>query len=145
MASTDPAPTTILLIDGYDKDRTYYTDRLKNSLPDCVVLEAKDGQSGLDLYKSRRIDCVVAEIQLPDMAGFELLSQVVPIMIPQEVAVIFLARAALPASVDFASRHGAQSVLLKRLTSGEELAQTIRQAIAVVGPTRNEDRLGLGL
>jgi hypothetical protein len=44
--------TIILLIDAYDKDRTYYVDRLKNFLPDCVILEAEDGRTGLDLYNS---------------------------------------------------------------------------------------------
>jgi DNA-binding NarL/FixJ family response regulator len=133
MTAADPATTTILLIDGYHKDRTYYVDRLKHFLPECVVLEADDGKSGLHLYKSRRIDCIVAEIQLPDMAGFELLFAVVPMMIPQKVAVIFLARAALPASVEFAGRHGAQAFLMKRLTSGDELAEAVLRAIAVVG------------
>ena len=66
-------------------------------------------------------------------AGFELLFQVVPLMSPQKTAVIFLARAALPASVDFATRHGAQAFLMKRLTSGDELAEAVRKAIAVVG------------
>jgi CheY-like chemotaxis protein len=61
----DPPPTTILLVDSFDKDRTYYTDRLKNSLPDCAILEAKDGQTALDLYHSRRVDCIVTELQLP--------------------------------------------------------------------------------
>jgi hypothetical protein len=46
MASPAPAATTtILLIDSYTTDRTYYVDR-KNSLPDCVILEANDGQTG---------------------------------------------------------------------------------------------------
>jgi DNA-binding NarL/FixJ family response regulator len=140
MDSFDSATTTILLIDGHEKDRTYYVDRLKNFLPGWVILEAKDGRSGIDLYKSRHIDCIVTEIQLPDMAGFQLLFQVVPLMSPQNVAVIFLARAALPASVDFAGRHGAQAFLMKRLTSGEELVEAVRKAIAVVGQTCKERR-----
>jgi hypothetical protein len=58
-ASTNPATTTILLIRRECKDRTYYADRLKASIPDCDVLEIKSGQSGLELYKSRRVDCLV--------------------------------------------------------------------------------------
>jgi hypothetical protein len=64
--STDPATTTILLIDSFATDRTYYVDRLKSSLPDCVILEANDGQTGLDLYHSRRVDCIVTELQLTE-------------------------------------------------------------------------------
>jgi DNA-binding NarL/FixJ family response regulator len=139
MSAADPATTTILLIDGYHKDRTYYVDRLKHFLSESVILEADDGKSGLHLYKSRSINCIVTEIQLPDMAGFELLFDVVPLMSPPKVAVIFLARAALPASVEFARRHGAQAFLMKRLTAGDELAEAVRKAIAVVGRIRQED------
>jgi len=48
----DIPTTTILLIDNNDKDRTYYADRIRIGLPDCHVLESKDGSSGLELYKS---------------------------------------------------------------------------------------------
>src|SRR4029079_11896110 len=58
--------TTILLIDGNDHEHTYYADRLKCFIPDCVVLEAKDEKSALKVYKSRRVDCIVHEIFLPD-------------------------------------------------------------------------------
>jgi DNA-binding NarL/FixJ family response regulator len=128
--SQDSGKTTILLIDGHEKDRTYYVDRLKNDLPECIVLEAKDGQSGLALYKSRRIDCLIAEFQLPDMSGCELLREVVPPMTSQTVAVVILARTALPANVELARRYGAHAILMKRLTSGDELADAIRKAMA---------------
>ena len=58
--------TTILLIDGNDHEHTYYADRLKCAISDCVVLEAKDGKSALKVYKSRRVDCILHEILLPD-------------------------------------------------------------------------------
>jgi DNA-binding NarL/FixJ family response regulator len=147
MASTNPAEssrpvsgetrrdstTTILLIDGHEKDRTYYVDRLKNSLPDCVILEATNGRLGLELAISRRIDCIVVELQLPDMSVFELLPELVPLVSYQKVAVVVLARAALPGSADLARLHGAQAVLMKRLISREELAQAVRKVIAKVG------------
>jgi len=137
MDSPNPAIATILIIDGHDNDRTYYVDRLKKALPEWVILEAKDGKSGFALYQSRQIDCIIAEIQLPDMAGFQLLFAVVPLMSPPKVAFIFLARAALPASVDFAGRHGAQAFLMKRLTNGDDLAKAVLTAIAA-GPTYQE-------
>jgi len=72
----DPPTTTILLIDDNDKDRTYYAERIRVDLPDCHVLEAKDGSSGLELYKSHRLDCIVTELYLPDMSGYELMIEV---------------------------------------------------------------------
>lgn len=138
MACPDPQ-TTLLLIDDNDISRTYYADQLRISSPNYVVLEAKDGQAGLDLYKSKRVDCIVAELKLPDMSVFELLLDVVPPASRQEVAIVILTRAVLPSSADHARRHGAQAVLLKRLTSGDELAQAVRKAIAVIGLESNRD------
>jgi DNA-binding NarL/FixJ family response regulator len=37
------------------------------------------GQSGLALYRSRRIDCVVLELSLPDQSGFQTLAELVPV------------------------------------------------------------------
>ena len=135
---TDPTATTILLVDDNNKDRTYYADRIKFALPDCIVLEAKDGQSGLNLYRSRRIDCIVTELHLPDMSGFELLLEVVPSASQPEVAVIILARVGLKPLADIAKSNGAQAFLVKRSTAGDELVQVIQKAIATVGPTRKD-------
>ena len=144
---TDPTATTILLVDGNDKDRTYYVDRIKSALPDYIVLEAKDGLSGLNLYHSRRVDCIVTELHLPDMSGFELLLEVNPHASKPEVAVIILARMAWRAVIDMAKDNGAQAFLVKRATAGEELIPVIQKAIATVRSrdltsspdSRNED------
>src|SRR5262249_51464477 len=37
----------------------------------CTVLRGKDGQSGLDLHRSQKIDCIMTELYLPDMSGYE--------------------------------------------------------------------------
>jgi len=132
--------TTILLIDGNDHDRTYYADRLKFSIPDCVVLEAKSGKSGLEVYKSRRVDCIVHEVYLSDMSGFELLGTLVPLASQPPVAVIILTRTAVRGLRDLARSNGAQELSVKQLTSGEELAQIVLKAIAIVGPTQKDFR-----
>jgi DNA-binding NarL/FixJ family response regulator len=132
--------TTILLIDGYDQDRTYYADHLKHALSDCVILEAKDGQTGLDLYHSRRVDCCVTELQLGDMSGFNLLVQLVPRASQPAVAIVMLTRSSIPALGDIAKSNGAQAFLVKRLTTGEDLASVIEKAIAVVGPRHKDHR-----
>jgi DNA-binding response OmpR family regulator len=65
--------TSVLLIDSNANERAFYADGLKRCSPDYLKLEATDGRSGLDLYRSRRIDCVVLELALPDQSGFALL------------------------------------------------------------------------
>ncbi|HXT66012.1 MAG TPA: response regulator [Nitrospiraceae bacterium] len=130
------APATVLLIDGFDKDRTYYADRLKASLSNCDVLEARDGQSGLALHASRHVDCIVTELDLTDLSAFEVLLRAVPVVKHQSVAVIMLARAVIPSIANLAKRYGAQAVLVKQLTSGDELATAILTSMAIVASIR---------
>src|SRR5262245_45617112 len=134
-------PTTILLIDHDDKDRTYYAARLKISLPDSIVLEAKDSRSGLELYWSRRVDCIVTEIPLPDGSGFRLLTDLVPhASEPPPVAVIMLTRLSIHGLAQLAKTNGAQACFVKRFTTGDELADAIQAAIAKVGATQKDRR-----
>jgi DNA-binding NarL/FixJ family response regulator len=142
LAPSDPAITTIILIDENDKDRTYYADRLKFLIPQCVVLEAKNGRTGLELYRSRRIDCIITELHLPDMSGFELLLEVVPRASQPPVAVVILTRASMPNLAYVAKNNGAQAFLVKRLTAGDELTPVVLKAIATVGPTHKDRRPG---
>ena len=118
LSSTTSSPfTTILLIDDNDKDRTYYAERIQRGIPDCTVLEARDGRSGLDLYRSRKIDCILTDVHLPDMSGFELLLEVVPRASKPAVAVIFLTQSASKPLHDLAIKNGA-SVLREALYVG---------------------------
>ena len=128
----ESAAATILLIDDNNKDRSYYAEHIRMGLPNCYVLEARDGHSGLELYRSHRLDCIVTELDLPDMSGFELLLAAVPRVSQSEVAVIILARIATKALADIAHTNGAQAFLLKRSTAGDELVPVIQKAIATV-------------
>ena len=103
MSSIDPN-TTILLIDNDDRDRTYYANQLKLSSPEAIILEAKDGQAGLELCKAQKVDCIVTDFTLPDMSSFELLSDVNPAEGVSAMAMIILARYAIPALADLARR-----------------------------------------
>ena len=132
--------TTILLIDDNDDDRTFYADQLKLFSPDCVVLEAKSGQAGLDLYRSHRIDCIVTEFNLPDMHAMELLLHINPLDGLTRIALLFLARHASRGMAGLMKQYGAEAYFIKRLTSGESLADAIDYAVFRVGP-RGKDQL----
>src|SRR5215831_1542507 len=86
----------VLLIDGNQEDRNYYTKLLRISSPDLVVLHATTGQSGLALCTRQPIDCVVLEIDLPDMSGFEVLLKLIPRFQDPAIAVVILTRFANP-------------------------------------------------
>jgi CheY-like chemotaxis protein len=141
MAPNLVRPTTsVLLIDGFAADRIYFSDQLKRCSFDYQILEATDGNSGLDLYRSRRIDCVVLELALPDRSGFEVLENLVSIVGRPQVAVIALTHLLHHGVWELAKQKGAHACLLKKFTSGEDLDRSIQQAIVRVGQLPKEGR-----
>jgi len=131
--------TTILLIDPNNEDRRYYSERLKISSKGYNVLEASDAESGLAICRAERIDCVVTELHLPDMSGFQVLIRLNPIVHrPLHTPVIALSHFVLPSIIEAAKKLGAQSYLIKSQASGDDLDRAIQKAIARVGVAGNE-------
>jgi len=132
--------STILVIDHHDDDRQSWVQRLRISLPDYVVLEASTGKAGLAICRSQRVGCVISELTLPDMSGFEVLLQLVPKPRHPEIAFIFLTRLTLSPMRHLALNNGAQAYLVKSHSSCDELERTIHKALASVAPTWKELR-----
>jgi DNA-binding NarL/FixJ family response regulator len=136
----DYPSTTILFIDHHDDDRQYWVQRLRMSSPDYVILEASTGKSGLAMCRSQRVECIISELTLPDMSGFEVMMQVIPKPRHPEIAFIFLTRLILAPMKHLALNNGAQAYLVKSHHSGDDLDRTIHKALASVAPTRKELR-----
>ena len=132
--------TSVLLIDGYDTDRAYFADQLKGRSHDYQILEPTDGEAGLALYRSRRIDCVVVALELPDQSGFKVLVDLVPIASRPNVAVIVLTHRVQRGLREIALQNGAYACFVKTFMSGEDLDRAIQRAIAFVGRLTKEDR-----
>jgi len=124
--------TTILLIDNDPQYRSYYAHRLHASSSNYDVVEAATGRSGLDLCARQPINCVVLEIDLPDMSGFEVLAKLVPRTYRPEIAVIVLTRLPNHFLLDLAIKNGAQAAFQKTVGSGDLLEQSILKAISGV-------------
>lgn len=132
------AVTSVLLIDGKDTDRAFYVEELRSCSPDYHIVEATDGQSGLNRYRSQRIDCVVTELTLSDKAGFEILADLVPVANRPRVAVIVLTSIGYPGVGDLATQNGAYVCCVKAQTSGEDLDKAIQRAVEFVGQMSKE-------
>jgi len=132
--------TSVLLIDANDTDRIRFAAYLKNCCPDYTVFEAIDSESGLDLYRSRRIDCVVLSLDLPDQSGFRVLVDLVPIASRPHVAVIALTDRMTRGVHEIAMQHGAYTCFVRQFTSGNDLERSILRALAFVGQMPKEDR-----
>jgi len=135
-----PFATSVLLIDGDDTDRASYVKGLRHSSPDYHILEATDARSGLALYRSQRIDCVVLELSLPDSSAFGVLVTLIPIVRRTNIAVIVLTRIADRGLWELAKKNGAYACYLKKHTSADDLERAIQRAIAFVGLLPKEDR-----
>jgi DNA-binding NarL/FixJ family response regulator len=129
--------TTVLLIDAFKDDREYWAERLHISSPNYLILEADTGAAGLAVCQSRGVDCVVLELNLPDMPGFEILVKLVPRALHPEMAVIMLSRIEHLSIAELAEDNGAQAFLFKSHASGDQLSMAIDKAIAAVGPNRH--------
>jgi len=115
----------ILLIDGHHSDRLYYAECLRVSSPEYTVFQSDNGQAGLDFCETYPIDCVVLELNLPDMSGFEFLAKVSSLARQPDLAVIILTRYDNQSLLKFALKKGAQISLRKSLTSGDLLSKAI--------------------
>lgn len=136
----DIPATSVLLIDGSKNQRAYWTDQLKSCSPDYEIIEAADGLSGLDLFRSRRINCVVLELGLPDQSGFKVLMKLVPVASRPEIAVVVLTQMAQRGIFELAKDNGAYACFVKQHTSGDDLDRAIQRAVAFVGQMPKEDR-----
>jgi CheY-like chemotaxis protein len=138
--NADVHTTSVLFIDESKNQRAYWADQLKRCSPGYEIVQASDGQSGLDLFRSRRIDCVVLELSLSDQSGFRTLVNLVPIASRPHVAVVALTHITHRGVWEIAKQNGAYACLAKKFTTGEDLDRAIQRAVAFVGQMPKEDR-----
>ena len=105
------------------------TDALLHNLE---IFEAPDGPSGLDIYRSRQIDCVVLELSLPDQSGFKTLMELVPDGKRPQIAVVVLTLMTHLGVWELAKQNGAYVCLSKKATSVDDLHKAIQRAVGVV-------------
>jgi DNA-binding NarL/FixJ family response regulator len=127
-----PDAKSILLIEDHDIVRRYYADHLRLVFPHYTIYEAATGKTGLDLYQWQTIDCVILDLSLPDMSGFQVLAGLVPVAAHPPVPVVILTSINSQSILDLAKHKGAFLALLKDLTSGDELAKVIFKAMAAI-------------
>jgi CheY-like chemotaxis protein len=127
-------PLQILFVDGNDQDREYYIQRLKISSPGYVIFEAETGRRGIELYRSHSVDCVILELELPDMSGLEVLVKLVHSLRHPEVPVIILTRSNFLSLMELAILNGAYVSLHKQIAAGDHPERAILRAVAALSP-----------
>jgi len=62
---------TILITDDNPLNRLLTTDMVKTVLSEVKVLEAKNGEEAVGLFKKEKLDLILMDIQMPFMSGYE--------------------------------------------------------------------------
>jgi CheY-like chemotaxis protein len=127
--------TTVLVIDDSDEDRKYWCEALKHSAHNYTVLEASNGQSGLDLCRSQRVDCIVLDLDMPE-SGFYVLFDLIRDRTRPQIAVVILTQLRVPNLLEMAIHNGAQVCLVKQATTAQDLENAIQNAVAAVRSKR---------
>jgi two-component system chemotaxis response regulator CheY len=130
---TSDGSAAILIIDGNRQDREHSATLLRNSSPDYEIFQAGDGKSGLERCQARVFDCVVLELDLPDMSGLEVLRELVAPGRGPEIPVIVLTRLVSESLLSAAVLCGAQACLQKQQISADTLDRAVAMSMATVG------------
>jgi CheY-like chemotaxis protein len=134
---------SILVIDGNREERDRYIHRLETASSDYVIYAASTGHGGLEVYRSHVIDCVVLELELPDMSGFGVLVKLVPLAQHPEIPVIILTRLNFVSLMQLALLNGAHLCLYKSMSPDDLLNTAILEATSAVRRGRNGRALAL--
>ena len=133
--STPTTRTTVLIIDDNYNDRKYWSNALRESSFDYLMLEASDAEDGRRILQNQKVDCVLLDFDMP-LCGFFTLLELVPDRARPNIAVIMLTCLVHPVWSELTKQNGAQAWLVKQRTSAEDLHHAIQKAIASVKPLR---------
>jgi CheY-like chemotaxis protein/signal transduction histidine kinase/HAMP domain-containing protein len=88
---------------------------------DIEISAAESGREALDLMRENAFDCVVLDLRLPDMTGFEVLEEVRQDKSMQDVPVVVFTGRELTAEEDARLHTMARSIVVKGVESPERL------------------------
>jgi DNA-binding response OmpR family regulator len=103
----------ILFIDSDEQQRQRWIDALVAYSPGFICFHAADGRTGLNVVAREHVDCVVLELNLPDISGLAILVELVHFVRHPQMPVVVLTELPLELIADIALKNGAQSCLVK--------------------------------
>lgn len=93
------------------------------------VMEADDGEAGLELIKNNKQDLVLLDITMPRMNGFELLGELRKLSDFAGTKVIFLTNEDKPSDYDMATNLQADGYMIKAQVLPSEVLNRVRMLI----------------
>ncbi|MBN9353257.1 MAG: response regulator, partial [Hyphomicrobium denitrificans] len=109
----------LLIVDDDSAERMSIAELLKND--DVEIFSAADGADALKQLRENPIDCVVLDLKLPDMSGFEILEQMCGSPAMRDIPVVVFTGRELSSEEDYKIRQLARTVVVKGVESPERL------------------------
>ncbi|GAB3729256.1 HAMP domain-containing protein [Luteimonas pelagia] len=117
---TLPRVKRLLIVEDDDRERMSIEELIRHD--DIEITTVGTGEAALDLLgQDRQFDCVVLDLKLPDMTGFELLDRIQGIEALRDLPIVVFTGKELTAEEDAKLRKVAKSVVIKGVESPERL------------------------
>ncbi|WP_409560397.1 HAMP domain-containing protein [Hyphomicrobium sp. B1] len=113
------ATKRLLIVEDDPAERLSISTLLKES--DVEILTAEDGKSAIDTLRLENVDCVVLDLKLPDMSGFEILEHMSRQETMRDIPVIVFTGRELSSDENLQIRQYARTVVVKGVESPERL------------------------
>jgi CheY-like chemotaxis protein/signal transduction histidine kinase len=114
-----PRRKRLLLVEDDEAERKSVTELLGST--DIEITAADTGEAALAQLREKPVDCVVLDLKLPDMSGFEVLENIRDDAALCDVPVVVFTGRELSADEDARLRTMARSVVVKGVESPERL------------------------
>jgi CheY-like chemotaxis protein/HAMP domain-containing protein len=116
---TRPRTKQLLIVDDNDVERNSMVELLGHK--DVEVTTAATGNKAWELIHDRAFDCVVLDLRLPDISGFELLEKVQNEPALHNLPIVVFTGKELSAEEEIQLRKMAKSIIIKGVQSPERL------------------------
>ncbi len=119
-------PFNVLIVDDSATTRALIRRTLQLShLPVSGYYEAANGQATLDLLECLKVDLVLADLNMPEMNGFELTRRMAAAAATSAIPVVLVS--AEPNAAEFASRHSNVKGCIRKPFTPEAVKQMVQQ------------------
>jgi HAMP domain-containing protein/CheY-like chemotaxis protein/putative methionine-R-sulfoxide reductase with GAF domain len=118
-SATVPRTKKLLIIEDNAIERTSIAELLGHD--DIEMLAVESGTEALAALRSQRFDCVVLDLRLPDMSGFDLLEQMQADVSLTDIPVVVFTGKELTPGEESRLKAMAKSIVLKDVHSPERL------------------------
>lgn len=129
-ATTTPGVKTILVVDDDPDVLALHTRLIRQQLPECRVLQARNGNEALALMRQDRPHLVLLDLMMPQLDGFGVLEAMRLDQATRDLPVVVLTAQTLTEHDIERLNAGVAAILSKGLYSGDEILQHIEAVLA---------------